>query len=75
LTKILEYDIRHQARLGSGGNRTGNEKKEIYSEVVQMNPARILFFSGELYGFPVVNDFLYGKTKEKFYITVSPEFG
>jgi Reverse transcriptase (RNA-dependent DNA polymerase) len=45
-----------------------------------MDTVRIEFFLGESYGLSccvcdVENDFLYGKTKEKVYITAGPEFG
>jgi hypothetical protein len=45
-----------------------------------MDTVRIRLFLGELYGFSccacdIGNAFLYGKTKEKFYITAYPEFG
>jgi hypothetical protein len=45
-----------------------------------MDPVRIGFFLGELYGLQcracdIGNIFLYEKTKEKVYITACPEFG
>jgi hypothetical protein len=45
-----------------------------------MDTVRIGFFLGELYGLSccacdIGNVFLYGKTKEKVYITAGPEFG
>jgi hypothetical protein len=45
-----------------------------------MDIIRIGFFLGELYGtsccaYDIRNAFLYGKTKEKVYITAGPEFG
>jgi hypothetical protein len=45
-----------------------------------MDIVRIGFFLGELYGLSccacdIGNAFLYGKTKEKIYITDGPEFG
>jgi hypothetical protein len=45
-----------------------------------MDTVRIGFFLVELYGLSccacdIGNAFLYGKTKEKVYITASPEFG
>jgi hypothetical protein len=45
-----------------------------------MNTVRIGFFFGELYRLSccacdIWNAFLYGKTREKFYITASTEFG
>jgi hypothetical protein len=44
-----------------------------------MDTVRIGFFLGELYGLSscpcdIENAFLYGKTKEKVYITAGPEF-
>jgi hypothetical protein len=64
----VKYDLRH------------NDKEDIYSGVVRMDTVRIGFFLGELYGLSccacdIRNAFLYGKTKEKVYITVGPEFG
>jgi hypothetical protein len=45
-----------------------------------MDTVRIQFFLGEVYGLSccacdIGNAFLYGKTKEKVYITAGPEFG
>jgi hypothetical protein len=45
-----------------------------------MDTVRIRFFLGELYAISCCecdtgNAFLYGKTKEKVYITAGPEFG
>jgi hypothetical protein len=76
----VKYDLRHEARLMAGGNWTENEKGDIYSRVVQMDTVRIGFFLGELYGLSCCASdigyaFLYGKTKEKDYITAGPEFG
>jgi hypothetical protein len=76
----VKYDLRYKARLVAGGNWTVNDKEDIHSGVVHMNTVRIVFFLGDLYGHSccacdIVNDFLYGKTKEKVYITVVPEFG
>jgi hypothetical protein len=75
----VKYDFRHKARLVVGGNWTVNEKEDIYSGVVRMDTVRIGFFLGELYGLSccardIVYAFLYGKTKEKVYVTASPEF-
>jgi len=76
----VKYDLRHKARLVAGGNWTVNDKEDIYSGVVRMDTIRIGFFLGELYGLSccacdIGNAFLYGKTKEKVYITAGPEFG
>ena len=76
----VKYDLRHKARLVAGGNWRVNEKEDTYSGVVRMDTVRIGFFLGELYGlscfaFDIGNTFLYGKTKEKVYITAGPEFG
>jgi Reverse transcriptase (RNA-dependent DNA polymerase) len=76
----VRYDLRHKARLVAGGNWTENEKEDIYSGVVRMDIVRIGFFLGELYGLSccacdIGNTFLYGKTKEKVYVTAGPEFG
>jgi Reverse transcriptase (RNA-dependent DNA polymerase) len=76
----VKYDLRHKARLVAGGNWTVNDKEDIYSGVVRMDTIRIGFFLGELYGLSccacdIGNEFLYGKTKEKVYITAGPEFG
>jgi hypothetical protein len=45
-----------------------------------MDTVRIRFFLGDLYGLSccacdIGNAFLYGKTKEKVYMTAGPEFG
>jgi hypothetical protein len=76
----VKYDLRHKTRLVAGGNWTVNDKEDIYSGVVKMDTVRIGFFLGELYGLSccecdIGNAFLYGKTKEKVYITAGPEFG
>jgi hypothetical protein len=60
---------------------TVNDKEDIFSGVVYMDTVRIEFFLGELYGLSccacdiIGNAFLYGKTKEKVFITAVPEFG
>ena len=56
------------------------EKEDIYSGVVAMNSIRLGFVLGELNQLTccagdVGNAFLYGKTKEKVYITAGKEFG
>jgi hypothetical protein len=76
----VKYDLRHKARLVACGNWTVNDKEDIYSGVVRMDTVRIGFFLGELYGlscftYDIGNAFLYGKTKEKVYITSGAEFG
>jgi hypothetical protein len=76
----VKYDLRHKARLVSDGNLTVNDKEDIYSGAVCMVTLRIGVFLGELYGISccacdIGNAFLYGKTKEKVYITAGPEFG
>jgi hypothetical protein len=76
----VKYDLRHKARLVASGNWTINEKEDIYSGVVRMDTVRIGFFLGELYGHSccacdIGNEFLYGKIKEKVYITAGTEFG
>jgi hypothetical protein len=76
----VKYDLRHKARLVSGGNWTVNDKEDIYSEVVRMDTVRIGFFLGELYGLSccacdIGNAFLYGKIKENVCRTADPEFG
>jgi hypothetical protein len=75
----VKYDLKHKARIVAGGNWTANDKEDIYSEVVRMDTVRIGFFLGELYGLSccacdIGNAFLYGKTKEKVFITAGPEF-
>jgi hypothetical protein len=75
----VKYDLRHKARLVSGGNWTVNDKEDIYSGDFRMNTVRIGFFLGELYGLSccacdIGNAFLYGKTKKKVYIIAVPEF-
>jgi Reverse transcriptase (RNA-dependent DNA polymerase) len=76
----VKYELRHKARLVAGGNWTENEKEDIYSGIVRMDTVRIGFFFRDLYGLSccaceIGNAFLYGKTKEKVYITAGPEFG
>jgi hypothetical protein len=76
----VKYDLRHNSRLVAGGYRTVNDKEDIYSGVVRMDTVRIGLFLGELYGYSccacdIVNAFLYGKTKEKVYVTAGPKFG
>jgi hypothetical protein len=76
----VKYDMRHKSRLVAGGNWTVNDKEYIYSGVVCMHTVRIGVFLGKLYGLSccacgIGNAFLYGKTKEKVYITANPEFG
>jgi hypothetical protein len=76
----VKYDLRHKARLVAGVNLTINDKEDIYSGVVRMDTVRIGFFLGVLYGLSccacdIGNAFIYGKAKEKVYITADPEFG
>jgi hypothetical protein len=76
----IKYDLRHKARLVEGGDWTVNDKEGIYSGVVRMDTVRIGFFLGELNGLSccacdIENAFLYGKTKEKVYITAVLKFG
>jgi hypothetical protein len=40
----VKYDLRHKARLVTGGNWTVNYKEDIYSGVVRMDTVRIGFF-------------------------------
>jgi hypothetical protein len=75
----VKYDLRHKARLVAGGNRTVNDKEDIYSGIKRMDTVRIGIFLGELYGLSccacdIGNAFSYGKQKE-VYITSGPEFG
>jgi hypothetical protein len=69
-----------KARPVAGDNWTVNDKEDIYSGVVRLDTIRIGFFLGELYALSCCacdtgNTFLYGKTKEKVYITAGLEFG
>jgi hypothetical protein len=66
----FKYDLRHKARLVTGGNWTVNDKEDIHSRVVRMDTVRIRFFLGELYGFSccacdIENTFLFGKNKRR----------
>jgi hypothetical protein len=75
----VKYDLRHKARLFAGGNCNVNDKEDIYSGDVHMDTVSIGFFLGEPYGLSccacdIGNASLYGKTKEKVYITSGPEF-
>jgi hypothetical protein len=72
----VKYDSRHMEILVADGNWTVNDKEDIYSGVVLMYTIRIGFFLGELYGLSycasdIGNAFLYGKTKEKVYLTMN----
>jgi hypothetical protein len=76
----VKYDLRHKARLVAGKFWTVNDKEDIYSGVVRMYTVRIGFFLGDLYELSccacdIKNAFLYGKTKDKVYITSGPERG
>jgi hypothetical protein len=76
----VKYDLKHKARLVSGGNWTANDKEDIYSGFVCMDYVRIGFFLGKLYGLSccacdIGYAFLYGKTKEKVYKSAIPELG
>jgi hypothetical protein len=76
----VKYGLRNKERLDSGVNWNVHEKEDIHSGVVTMDTVRIGFFLGEFYGLSccacdIRNTFMYGKTKEKVYITVGPEFG
>jgi hypothetical protein len=73
----LKYDLEHKVILNAGVNWTVNDKEDINSEVVLFDTVRIGFFLGELYAFSccardIGNEFLYGKTKEKVYMTSRP---
>jgi hypothetical protein len=39
----IRYDLKHKGRLAAGGNRTVNEKEDIYSGVKPMDAERIRF--------------------------------
>jgi hypothetical protein len=59
---------------------TVNDKEDIYSGFVRMDTVRVRFFLGELFAlsccaYDIGNAFLYGKIKEKVYITAGSEFG
>jgi hypothetical protein len=76
----VKYDLRHKARLVADVNWTVNDKQDIYSGVVRMDTVRIGFSLGEPYGLSccacdIRNACIYGKTKEKVYITAGTEFG
>jgi Reverse transcriptase (RNA-dependent DNA polymerase) len=72
----VKYDLRHKVRLVARGHWRVNDKEDIYSGVVRMDTVRIGFFLGlSCCLCDIGNAFLYGKTKEKVYITAGPEFG
>jgi hypothetical protein len=76
----VQYDLSHESRLRSEGNWTVSEKEDIFSGVLQMDTILIGFVVGEFYGlsccvYDAGNGFLYGKNKEKVYITSGPDFG
>jgi hypothetical protein len=75
----VKYDLRYKARLVACGNWTLNGKEDIYSGLIRMDIVRIGFSLGELYGHSccacdIGIFFLYGKSKDKVYITAFPEF-
>ena len=77
----VKFDLRRKARLVAGGNFTDTpDKEEIYSGVVGMDVVYLGFTVAAIQGLEccvgdVGNAFLYGKTREKVYITAGSEFG
>jgi hypothetical protein len=77
---LVEQDIPKLSYFDPHDAHDTNDKKDIYSGVVKMDTVKIGFFLGQIYGIScctcdIGNSFLYGKTKEKVYITAGPEFG
>jgi len=76
----IKFDLRKKARLVAGGHTTEPPKEDIYSGVVGMETVQTGFVLASLNELEVCpgdigNAFLYGKTREKVYITAGPEFG
>ena len=76
----VKFDLRRKARLVAGGNWTDPPKEDIYSGVVGLETIRLGFLLAEMNNLEscaadIGNAFLYGKTREKVYITAGPEFG
>ena len=76
----IKFDGRFKARLVAGGHRTDTPPDECFSGVVTMEAVRLGFILARLNGLLVCagdigNAFLYGITKEKYYIIAGPEFG
>jgi len=76
----VKYDGRRKARLVCGGNHTDPPKEDIYSGVVGIGTIHLAFQLAIMNGLQacaanVGTAFLYGKTKERVYITAGKEFG
>ena len=76
----VKFDLRRKARLVAGGNHTDPPREDIYSGVVDIQTVRLGFMIAAQNGLSVCaadigNAFLYGKTREKVYITAGREFG
>ena len=76
----VKFDLRHKGRLVAGGNRTDAPQEDVYSGVVSMEAVRLGFIIARMNGLiicagDVGNAFLYGITKEKYFIIAGPEFG
>ena len=76
----VKFDGRRKCRLVAGGHMTDPPVDDIFSGVVSMETVRICFTIAKLNGLDICagnigNAYLYGKTKEKVYVTAGPEFG
>ena len=76
----VKFDGRRKARLVCGGNKTDIPKEDVYSGVVGLDTVRLAFQIAQMLQLLVCaadvgTAFLYGKTKEKVYITAGKEFG
>ena len=77
----VKFDGRRKARLVAGGHRAPEvPREEIYSGLVSMETIRTAFVLASLNNLEVCaadvsTAFLYGKTREKFYVIAGDEFG
>ena len=75
----MKFDGRHKARLVAGGHWTDTPAEECFSGVVLIEAVRLGFILARMNSLSmctgdVGNAFLYGITKEKYYIIAGPEF-
>ncbi|MGL4349062.1 MAG: hypothetical protein ACRCT2_00500, partial [Plesiomonas shigelloides] len=75
----VKFDLRKKARLVAGGHKTDPPKEDIYSGVVDFMSVRMGFMFAAMNDLKVCaadvgNAFLYGKTREKVFITAGKEF-
>ena len=80
LLYVVKHDGRRKARLVAGGHLTDPATEDVYSSVVGPEGIRLVTFladdnSLDLLSGDVGNAFLYGKTREKIWVKLGPEFG